>query len=238
MKRFLSVLLAIPVVFFLASCTVEKEADGSANNENNRNQVTFSDSYEETKIASSSSSQILMSDINSLMSKKVTQKEDKISLEELEKFYFYSNKKGNYLSYEVLSDSIGFGGHPNYTLRYYVVDEKRKELVNEEELFNDKKEAIDFIVMEMAKKSVELKDNLSLFNMQILEGDFTAEDARVVFLMEDKNNLNFTFNDKGMIISYNPSEIAPYAIGQIDYTIPYEMLKPYLKQGVIKNMGL
>lgn len=43
-------------------------------------------------------------------------------------------------------------------------------------------------------------------------------------------NDNFTITKKGLMMTYNPYEIAPYAAGMPSFEIPYEDLKPYLTE--------
>lgn len=38
--------------------------------------------------------------------------------------------------------------------------------------------------------------------------------------------------EKGLLFTYNPYEIAPYSVGIITFTIPYEQLRPYLTEEV------
>ncbi len=238
MKRLFSILFAMTVAFALTSCTIEKKELSTSTQEDDKNKIEISESYKGRKIASNSNSQMLMTNINYMMPKEIEKPEETISIEDLEKFYFYFNQKENYVSYEVLSTSVGFGGHMDFELNYYVLDTKNKKLVDEEMLFKNKEEAIDFIVTEMAQNSLERADEISLYNIQMLQGHYSVDDARAVFLMLGESDLNFALTDEGMLISYMPYEIAPYVMGQIDFVIPYEKLKPYLKETIIKNLGI
>jgi len=40
----------------------------------------------------------------------------------------------------------------------------------------------------------------------------------------------FTLTDKGLLFTYSPYEIPPYAAGMLEFTIPYTELKPYFTE--------
>src|SRR5690606_2206218 len=47
---------------------------------------------------------------------------------------------------------------------------------------------------------------------------------------------NFYLNEKGLNFLYNPYEVAPYAVGQIEVFIPYTLLDPYLTAAFKKRI--
>lgn len=66
--------------------------------------------------------------------------------------------------------------------------------------------------------------------------------AEVLFINNDVNYLPLPetppyLTEKGMAFIYQPYEIAPYAVGSISFTIPYENLKPFLTETVNKLLA-
>ncbi len=47
-----------------------------------------------------------------------------------------------------------------------------------------------------------------------------------------------TFNERGMTVGYSPYEIACYAAGAQEFSIPYEQLRPYLGSHGIELLDL
>lgn len=39
---------------------------------------------------------------------------------------------------------------------------------------------------------------------------------------------NFAYTSSGLVFRYNPYEIGPYAIGELEIKLPYELIRPYL----------
>lgn len=44
--------------------------------------------------------------------------------------------------------------------------------------------------------------------------------------------------EEGLLFTYNPYEIAPYSVGIITFTVPYESLRPYLTEKVRQLVGM
>ena len=57
-----------------------------------------------------------------------------------------------------------------------------------------------------------------------------------IYVADLTSNDNFRLDDKGMTYTYNPYEIAPFAIGIIEVFIPYEEVRQLLRpQSIIFN---
>ena len=61
-------------------------------------------------------------------------------------------------------------------------------------------------------------------NANLAKKGFELRNGKYFFL---PTNIGLT--DKGVFFHYNPYEIAAFVVGGIDFEIPYEQLKPYLK---------
>ena len=122
------------------------------------------------------------------------------------------------LSYAVEYSDYTGGAHGSYRILYYNIDLNDLVTISEEDLFvpGYYKPLTDIILRSLMKKyNVTAPDSL------LTKGFFTIEDI--------VPNNNFWMDDKGLHYTYNQYEIAPYSMGPIDVTIPYEELKPILK---------
>lgn len=114
----------------------------------------------------------------------------------------------------------GLHGVGNYT-----IDRKSKDVISEGDLFIDGYEAELNKVLQRA-----LLKSLGRKNAQEVE----KEDG---FSITDlSGNDNFRLDAKGMTYTYNPYEIAPYAMGVIEFFVPYEEVRHLLRpQSIIYN---
>lgn len=143
-------------------------------------------------------------------------------------------KKQDYVTIQVLSFFEGFGVHPYHSSTFYVFDLKNADLVEQDMLFNNPKKAEDFILNELAEMT--LKNYKGLKAERSLSLD--TETVYDIFLGENREYFNFALAEDGLHIVYNPYEIGCYAAGKIGYIIPYDKLKPYFKNDVIKKLGI
>ncbi|HOV71682.1 MAG TPA: DUF3298 domain-containing protein [Dysgonamonadaceae bacterium] len=141
-------------------------------------------------------------------------------------WYYYqlniSNKimfqNDSLLSYAVEYSDYTGGAHGSYRIVYYNIDLNDLVTISEEDLFTPGyyKPLTDIILHSLMEKyKVTSPDSL------LAKGFFNIEDI--------VPNNNFWMDDKGLHYTYNQYEIAPYVMGTIDVTIPYEELKPILK---------
>jgi len=141
-------------------------------------------------------------------------------------WYYYqlniSNKimfqNDSLLSYAVEYSDYTGGAHGSYRIVYYNIDLNDLVTISEEDLFTPGyyKPLTDIILHSLMEKyKVTSPDSL------LAKGFFNVEDI--------VPNNNFWMDDKGLHYTYNQYEIAPYVMGTIDVTIPYEELKPILK---------
>ena len=114
----------------------------------------------------------------------------------------------------------GLPGTGNYTF-----DRKSKDVISEGDLFIDgygpelNKILQRALIKEFGRKSAQ--------EMETKDGIYAADLT---------SNDNFRLDDKGMTYTYNPYEIAPFAIGIIEIFIPYEEVRQLLRpQSIIFN---
>ena len=114
----------------------------------------------------------------------------------------------------------GLHGVGNYSL-----DRKSKDVISEGDLF------IDGYGLELNKVLQRaLIKSLGRKTAQEVE----KEDG--IYVADLTSNDNFRLDAKGMTYTYNPYEIAPYAMGVIEFFIPYEEVRHLLRpQSIIYN---
>ena len=107
----------------------------------------------------------------------------------------------------------------------YTFDRKSKDVISEGDLFIDgygpelNKILQRALIKEFGRKSAQ--------EMESKDGIYAADLT---------SNDNFRLDDKGMTYTYNPYEIAPFAIGIIEIFIPYEEVRQLLRpQSIIFN---
>ncbi len=141
-------------------------------------------------------------------------------------WYYYqlniSNKimfqNDSLLSYAVEYSDYTGGAHGSYRIVYYNIDLNDLVTISEEDLFTPAyyKPLTDIILRSLMEKyQVTSPDSL------LTKGFFNIEDIAP--------NNNFWMNDYGLHYTYNQYEIAPYSMGTIDVTIPYDDLTSILK---------
>ena len=150
--------------------------------------------------------------------------EDKKNLEEdnMPSWYWYELQKSNeilfqdenVLSYSVQHSDYTGGAHGSLNVLYYTVDLNELTTITEESIFkpNYYKLLTSKIVENLMKKH-DVNTPQELIN----EGFFDVN--------EIAPNNNFWINNEGVHYIFNQYEIAPYSMGPIEVTIPYEDIK-------------
>lgn len=125
------------------------------------------------------------------------------------------------ISYGLAQYSYLGGAHPNTFTSFYLFDPETGNELNPLDFFADTSQFLK--IVETTFRRVEnLPPTSNLEN-------------KGYFLQDGKFFLpaNFIFSNKGVLIHYNPYEIAPYVKGPISFTIPYSELKGNLKEELI-----
>lgn len=121
------------------------------------------------------------------------------------------------LSYSVAYSDYEGGAHGSHRVTYTNIDLNRLYTISEEDLFlpGYYRPLTEIIVAQlMEDHAVTEPDSL------LMKGFFTIEDI--------VPNNNFWLSDSAIHYAYNQYEIAPYAMGVIDVTIPYSKLTEIL----------
>lgn len=104
------------------------------------------------------------------------------------------------------------GAHGNTNIRFFNFNPQTGNLYSKTDLVNDFGKLSEVIAIQL-KNEVSLDDSM--------EDHFFGKD----FQLPE----SLGFSDEGLIILYNPYEIASYSQGIIEFTIPYETVNPFLK---------
>ena len=128
----------------------------------------------------------------------------------------FQKKYKNYLNYLVSYYSFRGGAHGIQTLSNIVFDAKTGEQVHEADLFSPGYEAPVAQLLRLAVKSSMEEEDPELMQLVILE--------QVV------PNGNFSVHEDGVEWLFQPYEVGPYALGIVSATLPWDELKPFMKQ--------
>lgn len=119
------------------------------------------------------------------------------------------------------------GAHGSYGVFYYTIDKKSGDLIEEEQLF---KPGYKEKVATLIQNVIEERNN------SMEEGD---EIGLLVDLNEVMPNGNFYFSNEGIVYVYNIYEIAPYAQGMTEITVPYSQISSLINSKylpIIENL--
>jgi len=108
------------------------------------------------------------------------------------------------------------GAHGSSTKLYYVLDLESQKLLKIDDFINDYQgdRVRDLIYDELRKYSgLEMGQPLS-------EGIFLNDEPELTF--------NFFINEEGIVLHWNPYEIAPYSEGSIQIMLPWKTIRPLL----------
>lgn len=147
--------------------------------------------------------------------------QDKANLKssEMPSWYWYYLHKSNeilfedksILSYSVEHSDYTGGAHGSLNVMYYIIDLENLTTVTQEDIF--KPNYHNFLTSKIIEKLME-KYEVNEADQLINEGFFDIN--------EIEPNNNFWMNNEGIHYVYNQYEIAPYSMGPIEVTIPFE----------------
>lgn len=110
------------------------------------------------------------------------------------------------------------GAHPNSNVSFYTFDRKTGELLSLSDLVADTTALLRLVEKEFRKQqAIAPNHNLEQEGYFLRDGQF--------FLPA-----NIGMGSKGMLFYYNPYEIAAYAVGPIQVTVPYDQLGGILRR--------
>lgn len=150
-------------------------------------------------------------------------------------YWYYMNTVNKILfqNYSLLSYAVEYsdyegGAHGSYRITYTNINLIDLVTISEEDLF------IPGYYNKLTEKIVEslMKDfNAEIPDSLLMKGFFTIDDI--------VPNENFWLSEKGIHYSYNQYEIAPYAMGVIDVTVPYsELTDILLPESIVAKLFL
>ncbi len=162
--------------------------------------------------------------------KKQSDNEDEAEVyEPMESAYSYQHttglelkfNKANMLSYVIHRYDYTGGAHGMNTDSCYTIMLNSGAILKQEDLFEE--EALDKVATLIVNHII--KDNKDS-DIKTADG---LEEIGFFSVKEIYPNGNFYVTDKGITWSYNPYDIAAYALGTIKTTVPFSELKPLLK---------
>lgn len=133
-------------------------------------------------------------------------------------WFFKADVSMNYTCDEFITlsfsnSSYTGGAHPNYSVYYLNVSQKGKVQDRLSQFFKDPKKVKAIAEMNFRKQfNLFPQDNLADKGFMFEKGKFELSE-------------NFGFFEEGLIIYYNPYEIAPYSEGAIVITVPFSELQ-------------
>ncbi len=113
------------------------------------------------------------------------------------------------------------GAHPNSNLSFYTFDRETGQMLGLTDMVSDTTALLD-VVEQVFRKQQQVPSPINL-------------EERGYFLRDGKFFLpaNVGLSRQGMVFYYNPYEIAAYAVGPIELTVPYEQLNGILREGIL-----
>lgn len=140
--------------------------------------------------------------------------------------YGVERNDGKVLSFFVSFDNFEGGAHGSYMEYGLNFDAETGEVLTIEDIAQDKAAFQEISVQEMLRQSEDLKAQGMLFDDEILESVGGLQG-----IMESKmEGEEWYFTEEGIRFISNIYEIAPYAAGNFQFDIPYEMINDVLKE--------
>ncbi len=123
--------------------------------------------------------------------------------------------------------------HSEYYYSNYVFDLENGNIIDEDYLFTDYEKARLAIIEELARQTITMEKYKTTFAYQwLVDKNMSAE--KVFY----SKYYNFALTKSGFEILFNPYEVSSFGAGAITYTIPYDVIKPYLKDEAIRRLEI
>lgn len=130
----------------------------------------------------------------------------------------------NFFSFSISDYSYGFGAaHPQHASQYYNIDLKNRKLITLNTLFN---KGYEKQLTKIAKQNFIEQNQDEEYDWLTFWDD---QDGMFKFYLSD----DFLLTPKGILFSYDPYEIGPYAAGSPEVFIAYKTIKKGLKKDCI-----
>jgi hypothetical protein len=113
------------------------------------------------------------------------------------------------------------GAHGNGGATYQVLDLKKQKVLTVDDVFQGDYKTVLIKELEQAfRKKYKVPEDEPVKGMLVVDN------------IEPNNN--FILTNKGVMFSYTPYEIGPYALGQVSLFVPYDHIKDVLKEDYSK----
>jgi hypothetical protein len=117
------------------------------------------------------------------------------------------------------------GAHGMHTRQYYVIDAGRPGLLGLEDFFRDPRDPeLRRLIYEALRSYYGLAER-----MPLSEGIFFED--------EPEPSGNFFIGEEGLGFHWDPYEIAPYSAGQVEISLPWNTVKPLLKNSAAEILA-
>jgi hypothetical protein len=223
----------------MVNSIVEAEAISGECGENKFHFYTFDSASKQGNLFNKFMNSVIPQDLQALKQRRLSyvdfmqdhfNKENAYSYSYFETIYFIGH---NYLSFGTDTNIYSGGAHGNYSIAMYAFDVKNKKLLKLEDIIKDNDiPGFLAIAKQHFAKSAHVDTNA---HWKAAGYWFNKKDSQKVepkWLLEDGFYLpkNFAIDNHGITFLYQSYEIAPYSYGAPSFTIPWDQLKPYLKQ--------
>lgn len=126
-----------------------------------------------------------------------------------------------YLIYEVVYDDYEGGAHGVYASVFFTYQKDTQKQIKYQDIF---KEDFDEQIAEIINTEVHEKHKIPK------KVNLNAEGLDMFLVEKMPITDNIYPTGKGVVFHYNIYEVLPYAAGDYEIMVPYEKLKPYLKE--------
>lgn len=141
-----------------------------------------------------------------------------------EQWYTLERNDGRVLSFSTMWDAYEGGAHGQHMIYGVNFDAGTGKLLTIADIAQDKVEFQEICVQEMLRKCEDLRAQGMLFEEEMITPSLEE-------VLEGKMEGNeWYFTEEGIRFISNIYEIAPYAAGNIDFDIPYDMIDGVLKE--------
>jgi len=178
-----------------------------------------------------------------------------------------SYQSDNIISVRIFESEYGGGAHPNSWSFAYNFDVQTGELITFEDVFKQNSNWIEFVgsylIEEIAKDVYDI-DSSNFEGSEDIESWITSGVILSLMSQEDLNNEvlmdeyrdksinelsewhdpslgivdSFSFTKEGLFFPFDPYQVASYADGFVEVTIPYDKVRKYLAKDIKKKLRL
>ncbi|MCR5786014.1 MAG: DUF3298 and DUF4163 domain-containing protein [Eubacterium sp.] len=120
------------------------------------------------------------------------------------------------------------GAHPNYVLSGYNYDSKTGEKLEIEDVVNDVDAFYNAVISQIEESEYATEE--------MVYEDW--QNTVYAYFYDDTYSLVWNFTNEGLEVTFNPYELAPYAVGMITLDFSYDEYASLLKEEYVEEEGL